>query len=266
VLPRCRVIGRLGIGYDMVDIAAATRLGVAVANAPDYCTEEVAAHTLALVLAHCRGIVRLHDAVRAGRWSVAADAPDALRPSAADLAVVGFGRIGSRVAAGAAALGFRVRVHDPHIPDATIAQAGHLPVGFDAALESDVVTLHAPLTSETRYLIDGAALARMRHGALLVKTCRGGLVDEAALAGALRAGTLGGAAVDVFETEPLPADHPLRSAPNTILNPHAAWYSPAALAQLPRQTAEQVVDFLAERPVANIVNPTYLEAAMPRVL
>jgi len=129
---------------------------------------------------------------------------------------------------------------------------------------SHLVTLHAPLTAETRHLIRAETIGLMRPGALLVNTCRGGLVDEPAVAAALRAGRLGGAALDVFETEPLPAASPLRSLPNVLLSPHAAWYSPASLAELPVRAAQQVVDFLAGVPVPSIVNPEYLEhAALP---
>ena len=133
----------------------------------------------------------------------------------------------------------------------------------DLLRRSDLVTLHAPLTAETRHLVRAETLGLMRPGALLVNTCRGGLVDEAALAEALRGGQLAGAALDVFETEPLPDASPLRSLPNVLLSPHAAWYSPASLAELPVQAARQVVDFLAGRPVPAIVNPGYLTRARP---
>ena len=152
-------------------------------------------------------------------------------------------------------------VHDPFVPDAAIAARGHRPASLDEAIErSDVLSLHVPLSDATRHLLDADAIARMRPGAYVVNTCRGGLLDEAALAEALRDGRLGGAALDVFETEPLPADSPLRDTPNILLTPHAAWYSPAALVELPTRAAEQVVDFLAGRPVDSIVNPGYVDA------
>ncbi|HST38138.1 MAG TPA: C-terminal binding protein [Conexibacter sp.] len=255
-LPRLRFVSRLGIGYDMIDVAAATARGVAVANMPDYCVEEVAAHTLALLLATTRRLPQLDRAVRAGSWSAIGDGPGAIRPSQTTVAILGHGRIGSLVAAHAAALGFRVLVHDPHAPAAAIAAAGHQPVGFEQALqEADVLSLHVPLTAATHHLIDAAALARMRPGGVVVNTCRGGLVDEAALAAALADGHLAQAALDVFEQEPLPPGSPLRALPNLLLTPHSAWYSPAALAELPRRAAEQVADFLAGRPVPTIVNP-----------
>lgn len=260
-LPDCRFVSRLGIGYDMIDVAAATEAGIPVANVPDYCVEEVAAHTLAFVLALTRRLQQLDRGLRAGRWAASADGDGARRPQGTTAAVVGHGRIGATVARHAAAVGYDVLVHDPHVPAERIAAAGHRAVSFDEALEAaDVLSLHVPLTPQTRHLVDGAALARMRPGAALVNTCRGGLVDEVALAEALHGGNLGAAALDVFEAEPLPADSPLRDAPNLLLSPHAAWYSPAALLELEQRAAQQVADFLDGRPVPTIVNPEYARA------
>lgn len=257
-LDRLRFVSRLGIGHDMIDVAAATARGVAVANTPDYCVQEVAAHTIAMVMALARRLPVLDRAVRDGRWSATGDGAGALRPSRATVAVVGFGRIGSLAAAHAAALGFRVVVHDPNVGEAAVRAAGHEPVELDEALAAaDVVTLHVPLTDRTRHLLNGAAIARMRPGALIVNTCRGGLIDEAALAGALASGRVAGAALDVFEEEPLPAGSPLRTAPGVLLTPHAAWYSPDSLAELPRRAARQIADFLRGGPVPSIVNPGY---------
>jgi D-3-phosphoglycerate dehydrogenase len=252
--PRLCFISRLGIGYDMIDVEAATARGIAVANTPDYCVEEVVAHTVALVLALARGVVAYDRAVRAGDWSAVGSYPGAARPRDLVCGIVGLGRIGRPVATALAGLGFRCLGVDPVVP----APAGVEPADLETLLgASDVVTLHAPLTQETRHLIDAAALARMRPGALLVNTCRGGLVDEQALADALSGGHLAGAALDVFESEPLSASSPLRGLENVILSPHAAWYSPTALAELPRRAAAQVVDFLAGRAVPSIVNPDY---------
>jgi len=260
-LPGVRLISRLGIGYDMIDVEAATERGVAVANTPDYCIEEVACHTLALVLDQARGVVALDAAVRAGRWAAAKSFPDAARPSTTVAAVVGYGRIGARVAAGLAGLGFRVLVHDRHVADRAVREAGHTPVSLSEALAgADIVTLHVPLTAETQHMIDARALAGMRPGARLVNTCRGGLVDEAALVAALESGQLAGAGLDVFEAEPPPPESPLRSLSTVTLSPHAAWYSAAALADLPVFATRQAIDFLAGRAVAAIVNPGYAVA------
>jgi len=170
--------------------------------------------------------------------------------------VVGLGRIGAQVADQARSLGFQVVGCDPY----ATAQPGVRLVTFEELLRcSDLITLHAPLSAETSRLIRADTIALMRPGALLVNTCRGGLVDEAAVAEAVRSGHLGGVALDVFEAEPLPADSPLRALPNVLLTPHAAWYSPASLADLPVRAARQVVDFLAGLPVPSIVNPAYLD-------
>ena len=251
-----RFISRLGIGYDMIDVEAATARDVAVANTPDYCIDEVVCHTLALILDRLRSISTLDRAVREGRWAAVADAPRAVRPDATTVAVIGYGRIGSRVGAALRAIGFQVLVHDPLVDPERIVADGLQPAELDAALAAaDCVTLHAPLTAATHHMIDRAALALMREGAVLVNTCRGGLVDEAALADALASGRPAAAALDVFEREPLPADSPLRSLPGVTLTPHAAWYSPQALRDLPVFATRQAIDFLAGRPVPSIVNP-----------
>jgi D-3-phosphoglycerate dehydrogenase len=252
--PSVRLVSRLGIGYDMVDVAAATTRGVAVANTPDYCVEEVVAHTVGMALALLRGLAAFDRSVRAGAWDPPSAYPAACRPSETTVAVIGLGRIGRRVAAGMAALGFRVIGHDPYLEDTDGIEL----VPIEGALSrADLVTLHVPLDPSTRRLVDVDALAGMKAGAYLVNTCRGGLVDEDALAGALREGRLAGAALDVFASEPLPESSPLRALEGVLLSPHAAWYSRASLAELPRLCAQQVADFLAGRPVPAIVNPDY---------
>jgi D-3-phosphoglycerate dehydrogenase len=257
-------ISRLGIGYDMIDVESATRHGVAVANTPTYCVEEVAAHTVAMGLSLTRGLSAYDRAVREGRWAPTQPRPMAARPSATTVAVVGFGRIGSLAARHFEALGFRVVVHDPFVPESVSGSSALEFVPLESALDrADILTLHAPLTESTRHLIDAEALAAMKPGAVLVNTCRGGLVDEAALVDALGAGRLAGAALDVFDAEPLAADHPLCSLDNVILTPHAAWYSPEAMVDLPVHAANNVVEFLAGRPVPSVVNPDYLTASIP---
>jgi D-3-phosphoglycerate dehydrogenase len=172
------------------------------------------------------------------------------------VAVIGYGRIGSRVGAALRAIGFNVLVHDPLVAADRILADGLQPADLEAALAAaDCVTLHAPLTPATHHMIDRDALKLMRDGAVLVNTCRGGLVDEGALAEALAAGRPAAAALDVFEREPLPADSPLRALPGVTLTPHAAWYSPQALHDLPVFATRQVIDFVAGRPVPSIVNP-----------
>jgi D-3-phosphoglycerate dehydrogenase len=226
----CRIIARYGIGVDNVDVEAATRRGVLVTNVPDYCLDEVADHTLALLLGAARRIV-IEGEVR--------------RIRGRRLALIGAGRIGGRVAERATAFGLDVVVYDPYVSD----------TGFEEALaEADFVSLHAPLTDETRHLIDDDAIALMRRSPVLINTSRGGLVDLDAVVRALGAGALSGAALDVTEPEPLPDGHPLRSHPRAIITPHAAFRSVEAQAELQRRAVEEVVRALTGRPPRCPVN------------
>jgi D-3-phosphoglycerate dehydrogenase len=261
-LPQLRVISRLGIGVDMIDVAAATERGVAVLNTPDYCIEEVASHTVAMALSLLRALPSLDAGIRAGRWAPTVDGRGAVRPSQTTVAIVGYGRIGSSAARALRATGFTVLVSDPFVAPERIRADGLEPVELEEALaRADLVSLHTPLTPATRHLLDAARIGAMKPGARVVNTCRGGLIDERALVTALVSGQLGAAALDVFEDEPLPADSVLRDAPNLLLTPHAAWYSPAALVELPRRAAENAVAFLAGQPLTSIVNPAYRSGA-----
>ena len=255
--PRCRFISRLGIGYDMIDVAAATERGVAVANTPDYCVDEVVAHALAMALWLLRGLGRFDAAVRQGEWSAIAPYPPACRPSQATIGVVGLGRIGARVAGQAAALGFQVLACDPYAaaPEKGEGEAGGVPLTtFEELLRrSDLVSLHAPLTDETRHLIDARRLALMKPDAVLVNTSRGPIVDEEALAVALEEGAIFAAGLDVYEREP--DVHPrLLAAPRTVLLPHIGSASLATRTRMAQVAAENVVAVLAggrpENPVS----------------
>ncbi|HTN55449.1 MAG TPA: C-terminal binding protein [Microbacterium sp.] len=260
-MPHLKIISRLGIGYDMVDVAAATERGIAVANTPSYCIEEVAAHTIAMIMAQARGLPAYDAALRAGEWKPVAARPMAVRPSRTTVSVLGFGRIGSLVARGCRALGFRVLVADPYAPEQAISDAGCEPATIDDAISgADILTLHVPLTDATRHLIDAESIATMKPGAVIVNTCRGPLIDEDALVAALHTGGIGAAALDVYEAEPLAPDAALRTAPNALLTPHAAWYSPEALEDLPVHAAENIIRFLAGEHVGEIVNPAYADA------
>lgn len=244
-LDRCRVIARYGIGLDTVDVDAASAKGIVVTNVPDYCIDEVSDHALALLLSVARGIVRLDRSVQAGSWD-----PKQARPlhrlHGRTLGLVGFGRIARSVAAKASGFGLRVMATDPYVTTDAIQAAGFVSGSLEEVLAgSDFVSLHAPLTAETRHLIGANVIAAMKPGAVLVNTSRGPLVDVAALAAALDSGALGGAALDVLEVEPPGADHPLIGRPNVVLTPHAAFYSEESMAELQRKAAEQVVSALA---------------------
>jgi len=260
-MPSLKIISRLGIGYDMIDVAAATERGIGVANTPSYCIEEVAAHTIAMIMTQARGLPAYDAALRVGEWKPVAARPMAVRPSQTTVSVLGFGRIGSLVARGCRALGFRVLVADPYAPAEAITAADCEPVAIDQAIAAaDILTLHVPLTDATRHLIDAESIETMKPGAVIVNTCRGPLIDEDALVAALHSGRIGAAALDVFEAEPLAADAALRDAPNVLLTPHAAWYSPEALEDLPVHAAENIIRFLAGERVGAIVNPAYADA------
>jgi D-3-phosphoglycerate dehydrogenase len=240
-LPNVRVVGRYGVGLDTIDLVAAAELGVPVLNVPDYCVDEVANHTIGLILALTRGLVELDRGVQRGTWDFRLGG-ELRRPGAQRLGLVGVGRIGRAVARRAIALGYEVVGEDPARPEAD----GVTFVTLDELLAtSDVVSLHASLDETTEHLINARALARMKPGAVLVNTARGRLIDEAALVAALRAGRLGGAALDVLEREPIDPANLLIGMPNVVLTPHAAFYSREALVEMKQRVAEKIVDALA---------------------
>ena len=263
-LPGCRAVVRYGIGVDNVDVAAAARRGIAVANVPDYCVNEVADHTLALILAGTRKLAVGWEAARAGRWGLAALRP---LPASRDLSVglVGFGKIARAVARRVRACGFRLLAADPYVAAEAMRRLGAAKVELPALLESaDVVSLHLPLTGETRHLIGLAELRVMKPTALLVNTARGGLVDEAALAAALAEGRLAGAALDVLEEEPPRPDHPLLGLDRVLVTPHAAWFSERAERELRRRAAAEVRRVLRGRPPRHPVGPPAGEGSRGR--
>ncbi len=257
-LNRCRIIARYGIGVDNVDLVAATRAGLLVTNVPDYCIDEVSDHTLALLLALARRIVAADRAVNAGAWDVVAHA-GIRRLRGQTLGLLGFGKIAIALSSKAQALGLSVLAHDPYLDAGLIARDGAQATDFDTLLgESDVVSIHVPLSPQTRGLVGERELARMKPTAFLINTSRGGIVDEQALAVALKQGRPGGAALDVLSTEPPPPDHPLRQAPNVILTPHLAFYSRESVVELQTKAADEVARALRGEPPRSPVNPQVL--------
>lgn len=256
-LGRCRVIARYGVGFDNVDVAAADEMGIAVTFVPDYCVEEVANHAMTLLLALHRHLIDFDARLRGGNPGIPAEfvVP---RLSGCTLGVLGFGRIGAEVGRRARAFGLRIAAYDPYLPEGTILAAGAVPVSLEEAIgESEFVSLHFPLNNSTRHVIDAAAIARMRPGAFIINVARGGLVDEEALADAIRSGRLGGAGLDVTEIEPLPADNPLRTLPGVILTPHVAWLSTGAREELQVKTAEEAVRVLRGEPARHQAHLTH---------
>jgi D-3-phosphoglycerate dehydrogenase / 2-oxoglutarate reductase len=227
-LPSLRVVATCSVGFDHIALEESRRRGIWVCNVPDYCVEEVADHTIALVLALLRGVVELDRNVRAGGWNQAA-AGTLRRFAGTRLGVIGFGRTGRAVAARALALGFEVWAADPAVPEEAIAAAGARPAALDELLGAcDAVSLHLPLTPETEGLIGAREIGRMPAGAVLVDTAREQLVDTEALVRALEDGHLGGAALDVLAVEPPTSHAPAPRAPRLVVTPHAAWYSAEA--------------------------------------
>jgi D-3-phosphoglycerate dehydrogenase / 2-oxoglutarate reductase len=243
-LVRCRVIARYGVGVDNVDLDAARNAGIVVTNVPDYCVEEVATHTLALILALVRKLPQGDEMVRAGRWGAHALGPIA-RFSELTVGLVGYGRIARRLAATVRAMGAEVGVHDPYVSS---PEGGVRLVKLDQLLATaDVVSLHCPLTAATHGLLDAARLGTMKPGAVLVNASRGPLVVQHDLFEALRHGVLAAAALDVFEREPPDAEL-LAGVPNLLVTPHAAFYSETAVRESRHKAATQVARVLAGQP------------------
>lgn len=252
-MPKCKIIARYGIGVDTIDVEAATRAGIIVTNNPTYCIEEVAEHTMALVLACARKVAFYDRLVRAGRWEVPPGKP-MYRLLGCTLGLVGFGNIARQVAVRAAAFGMRVLYFDPFVQPGQFDAPGNK-VGFEELLaESDFVSLHPPLTRETRGMINDQAFSRMKPGAFLVNCSRGPVVDTAALVRALDAKKIAGCALDTVDPEPLPDPHPLRGRDNVILNPHVAWYSEQAMVGLQAGAPAEVRRVLTGEWPINVVN------------
>jgi phosphoglycerate dehydrogenase-like enzyme len=251
-----RLLVRAGIGYDVIDVAAATEAGIWVANVPDYCVDEVADHAILLLLAATRRLAELTASWRDG-WAAAGRVPPVHRIRGRRLGIVGLGRIGRGVATRARGFGWEVVAHDPFVGPGVFAELGVQSVGLEEMFETaDAVTLHSPLTDATRHLVGTDLLARVQPGLVIVNTSRGGLVDLAALDAAIEDGRVAAAGLDVLEDEPQPnLVRPLLTRSQVIVTPHLAWYSLEARRELAIKTAEEALRlFDGERP-RNIVNP-----------
>jgi D-3-phosphoglycerate dehydrogenase len=251
--PRLAVIGRAGVGVDNIDVPAATERGVYVVNAPLGNIVAAAEHTIALALALLRNIPEADRSVRAGEWKRAKLMGRELRGKT--LGLVGIGRVGSEVARRAAAFEMKVIAHDPFATEAGARAAGAELVELDALFaRADVISLHTPLTEKTRGLINATTLAQMKPTTVIVNASRGEVVDPQALADALAAGTIAGAALDVFAGEPLAADSPLRGAPRTVLTPHIAGSTTEAQVNVAVDVVKQILDILDGKPARYAVN------------
>lgn len=258
-MPKLKIVVRTGVGYDSLDVPAATERKVMVANVPDYCISDLAEHTMALLLTWWRRTAELDQQVRTEGWG--RPLKPVYRLEGKTLGVLGMGRMGQAVAARARGFGLRLVGYDPYTPPAAFAAVGVEPVSLESLLRtSDIVTIHALLSAETRGIICQKTLRQMKPTALIVNTARGGLIVTDDLVRALQEGWIAGAALDVTDPEPLPMGHPLRNLPRVLVTPHAAWYSEEAEPELRRRAARTIVEALrGERP-ASLLNPEVLAA------
>ena len=255
---KCRIVSRMGIGTDNIDIVAATAAGIVVTKVPDYCIDEVSDHTMALLLAVVRKIPFINAQVHGGTWKMPAVVP-IHRLRGRVLGLVGFGRIPQLVAPKAKAFGLSVIAYDPYAPKEVFAGAGVDSVDFPTLLKTaDYVSIHSPLVPETKHLFSADAFRQMKPAAYLVNTARGPIVDEEALAVALDAGEIAGAALDVMEQEPPGATSPLYGRDNVVITPHTSFYSEESLVDLQTKAAEEVAAVLSGKAPRNPVNPDVL--------
>jgi D-3-phosphoglycerate dehydrogenase len=243
---RLKVVCRHGVGYDLVDVPLLTNRGIALMITPEANAASVAEHALMLMLSLARNVVPVSAAVRRGDWKVRGQS-STVELGGRSVLVIGFGRIGTRVARLCAAFGMKVMVHDPYIPAGTIRGAGYEAIKErDAGLaRADIVTIHIPANDSTRGLIDAPFLARLKKGAILINTARGTLVDEAALDAALRSGHLAAAGLDVLRVEPMVAPPAMLAHDNLIVTPHVAASTTEGLRRMAWDAAGNVIDFLA---------------------
>jgi D-3-phosphoglycerate dehydrogenase len=250
-LPHCKLVVRYGIGIDNLDIPALKAHGKAVAYVPDYCIDEVADHALALALALARQLPQTHARTISGTWKIT---PPSKMPAFRKMvfATMGFGRIAQAILDRARPFGFALAAYDPFVSPDVMLQKGVQSLDLDTLFrESDILSLHAPLTAETKHIVNAERLSSMKPTSIIINTARGPLIDTVALAQALSDGVVAGAGIDVYEKEPLEDDHPLRSTPNTILTSHTAWYSEESVPELQRSGALEVVRGLTGQPLRN---------------
>ena len=239
-LQKCRLIVRYGIGVDNIDLAAAKTKGIVVCNVPDYCINEVADHTVSLALALARQLTTTHNRTLSGEWKIIPPKP-MLPFYEMNFATIGFGRIAREVLKRTDTFGFKKMAYDPFVDAAQMEREGVVFTSLDAIIkDADIISLHLPLNADTHHIINMSVMNKMKNGAIIVNTSRGGLIDTIALSEKLNEGTIT-AGIDVFEKEPLPTDHPLMKSKNIILTSHTAWYSERSVPTLQRMAAEELV-------------------------
>jgi len=247
-----------GIGYDNIDVNAATEKGIVVCNVPDFMISEVADHTVALILALARKLHQIIPSTRSGEWAWSRFRPiESLDSMTAG--IIGFGNIGRQVAARLSAFGMKIVTYDPYIPAENVQRLGATPATLEQLLtSSDIVTIHVPLTSETRHLIGKKELAMMKKSAILVNTSRGRIIDQEALLSSLRDKQIGAAGLDVLATEPPDPSDPLLMLDNVIITPHMGWYSEQSSSRLQEHAALEAERILTGQTPRHPVNPQVL--------
>ena len=257
-LTSCRIISVTGIGFDELDLDAATKQGIAATNAPGFCLEEVSDHTLALILALNRHLPECQDICRKGLWEFE-DVWSIRRLKGQILGLVGVGKIGKAVARKAGAFSLKVKAYDPYLSKSEMSLLNIDSMGFDDLVSTaDFISLHVPLNEETHHLINAEVFDSMKDTAFLINTCRGDVVDESALINALKTRKIAGAGLDVLSQEPPEAQNPLLSMPNVIVSPHSAFVSHEALTDLAAMSTKAVIDMLEGRVPENVLNPEVL--------
>ena len=254
-MDNCKIIARVGTGLDAIDIPAATASGIWVTNVSDYSIDEVSTHAIALLLHHARRLPQMLASVRSGNWYDAARIEPAPRLKGQTLGIIGYGRIGRAVAVKARGLGLQVIAYDPYVQVGDDAHNAAKLVDLDTLLAcADIVSLHTPLTTSSRQIINADTLNKMKRTAYLINTARGELIDEGALLSAVREGVIAGAALDVLTIEPPPPDFPLLQEERIIVTPHGAWYSEAAKLDVRKKAIEDVIRVLTGQTPRSPVN------------
>lgn len=257
-MEQAKIIVRYGIGYDNVDLNAAALKGIPVCNVPEFCTNEVADHTIGLILATTRRLIQNHLATCNNNWGLAVPLNQMQSLSKMTVGLVGFGRIGRAVAKRLIGFGSKIMVADPVISEKVIHQAGCEPVHIDNLLsKSDVISLHCPSTEETRWMINESSISKMKMGAILINVGRGDLVDPDALSSALNKGQISATGLDVFSPEPIPVDHPILKMENVILGSHIASASEHASITLRETAARTILKSINKESLPNIVNGVF---------
>ncbi len=252
-MPNCKIISRYGIGVDTIDLKAATKAGIIVTNNPTYCIEEVAEHTIAMLLSSARKISFYDRTVRNGKWAVPPGKP-IYRIAGSTLGLIGYGNIARRVATAAKGLEMKVIYSDPFVEEGQFETPGKKVEMSELLANSDFICIHAPLIDQTRYMINENAFSQMKNSAIVINCSRGPIIHTEDLINALDNNKIAGCALDTTDPEPLPEKHALRNRENVIINPHAAWYSEQAMVRLQEGAPNEVLMALTGKWPNNVVN------------